>query len=353
MTKMLGFFLVSVVLFAPRAIAAVGASMYQATVVTESQSAEDRDEAMKYGLGQVIVRLSGRSDAVREPLVAQALHTASRYVQSFTYERSTRTDQLQLQLQFVPQLVQNLLRQSELPMWVSGRPTVLLWLGVHEGRSRQIVTPAKYPELVKEVETELARRGVPVRWPDENPTLDAEALRILDTNSIREASTSYGEQATFAISAYVKNVAGESDDDTSVAVWAGRCVYIGQVDESRARCKKGERAEFLASAVDSLADQLSDRFSVQILGGESLQLRLEVHEVANFEGYGRALKHLKSNALVRSTNVIEVSADKVVIELELQGTEQQFQDSLASQRVLHTMDAGEDYGVLRYRLGVN
>lgn len=340
---------------APRSWAAVGADMYQATVGTKSQSGEDRDKSMKYALGQVVIRLTGRSDSVYEPLVANALKKAGRYVQSFTYGRSKVNDELQLEVQFVPQLVQNLLRQSELPMWVSGRPTVLLWMAVHEGRDKQIVTPASNPELSKLVESEMARRGVPVRWPDANPRMDVEALRLLQTDDIRLASQPYAEQAAFAISAYVKPAeATEGDgDETPLNEWAGRCVYIGQADEARASCNRGERTEFLASAIDSLADQLSDRFSVQILGGESLQVRLEVIEVASFEGYGRALKHLKSNALVREANVVEVAGDKVVFELELQGTEEQFQSSLASQRVLTAVDSAEPYGSLRYRLGLN
>ncbi len=326
------------------AFAAVGADMYQATVGVESQSMDDREDGIKLGLGTVIVRLSGQRSAVSEPEIVRALKTADRYLRSFSYQRKNE-DQLSLLLQFDPELVQGLLRRAELPMWVSGRPTVLLWVAVHEGRNKFILGPDTDPQISQLLEEQMARRGVPVRWPDQRAELQVEALRLLETDAIRNASARYSEPAVFASSIYIRN--GEQDGEP-VAQWAGRCLYLSQTDQQRLNCRSGDSETYLASAVDSLADVLSDRYSVQIQGGEALQLRIEVGDIDDFDSYGRTLKHLQSNALVRAASVVEVTPGRAVFELELQGTEQQFTESLARQHRLQRAVGGDDYGPLKY-----
>lgn len=330
--------------FSQWGIAAVGADMYQARVVVESQSMDDREDGIKLGLGTVIVRLSGRRSAVSEPEIVRALKTADRYLRSFSYQRKTE-DQLALQLQFDPELVQGLLRRAELPMWVSGRPTVLLWVAVHEGRKKFILRPDSEPQISQLVEEQMARRGVPVRWPDGRAELSVESLRLLEADAIREASARYSEAAVFASSIYIREKIEEGE---TVAEWAGRCLYLSQTDAQRLNCQRGDSKTYVASAVDSLADVLSDRYSVQIQGGEALQLRIQVADINDFDSYGRTLKHLQSNALVRAASVIEVAPGRAVFELELQGTEQQFTESLAQQEVLQPVVGSDQYGVLQY-----
>ena len=325
-------------------VAAVGADMYQAKVAVESQSMDDREDGIKLGLGTVIVRLSGQRSAVSEPEIVRALNTADRYLRSFSYQREGE-EQIALQLQFDPELVQGLLRRAELPMWVSGRPTVLLWVAVHEGRNKYILRPQTQPQLSQLVEEQMARRGVPVRWPDQRAELSVESLRLLQIDAIREASSRYSETAVFASSIYIREKIEQGD---TVAEWAGRCLYLSQTDTQRLNCQRGDSESYVASAVDSLADVLSDRYSVQIQGGEASQLRIEVSDIDDFDSYGRTLKHLQSNALVRAASVVEVAPGRAVFELELQGTEQQFTDSLAQQQVLQREVGGDEYGPLRY-----
>lgn len=325
-------------------VAAVGADMYQANVTVESQSLDDREDGIKLGLGTVIVRLSGQRSAVSEPEIIRALKTADRYLRSFSYQRKDE-DQLALQLQFDPELVQGLLRRAELPMWVSGRPTVLLWVAVHEGQNKTILRPDTQPQMSQLVEEQMERRGVPVRWPDQRAELSVEALRLLQTDAIREASSRYSEPAVFASSIYIREKVEEGE---TVTEWAGRCLYLSQTDAQRLNCQRGDSETYVASAVDSLADVLSDRYSVQIQGGEASQLRIRVGDIDDFDSYGRTLKHLQSNALVRAAKVVEIAPGRAIFELELQGTEQQFTESLARQQVLQREVGGDEYGPLQF-----
>ncbi|MFK7734017.1 MAG: DUF2066 domain-containing protein [Pseudomonadales bacterium] len=326
------------------AVAAVGADMYKSTVAVESQSMDDREDGIKLGLGTVIVRLSGQRSAVSEPEIQRALKTADRYLRSFSYQRKSE-DRLSLLLQFDPELVQGLLRRAELPMWVSGRPTVLLWVAVHEGRKKFILSPDTDPEISQLLEEQMARRGVPVRWPDQRTELQVEALRLLEIDAIRDASARYSEPAIFASSIYIRK---KVESGETISQWAGRCLYISQTDQQRLNCRSGDSETYLSSSVDSLADVLSDRYSVQIQGGEASQVRIQVGDIDDFDSYGRTLKHLQSNALVRAAKVVEIAPGRAVFELELQGTEQQFIESLARQQVLQRAVGGDEYGPLQY-----
>lgn len=318
---------------------------YQSSIQVENQSPDERSRGMKLGLEQVLVRISGRSDAAREPEVRRALGVASRYVQSYTYQQAL--EGLSLQLKYDPQLVQNLLRQAGLPMWVSGRPTVLLWLSVQQEGQAELVTPRSKPAISRQVEQEMARRGIPIKWPAAT-AIRTDDVRRLRTDKIREASSRYAEQASFAASVELSAAEDAASDEL---LWRGRCLYLSASDEAAIRCQSGSSGQFLASAVDSLADIIAGQFSVQIAGGESSSVRLEVAGINNFRAYGRTLQHLKSNALVRNTQIVYVSGDSVMFELELQGSQQQLQDSLSSQRVLQAVDVEPGASNLRYRVG--
>ncbi len=341
----------------PNCSAAVGAAMYQAQVPVETQSAEHRQQGAKRGLAEVLIRLSGRSDAVYADSVQQALQVAERYLQSYTYRRESE-GALQLQLQFTPELVQNLLRHAELPMWVSGRPTVLLWLALREQNNKQavMVTPATEPEFSQLVEAEMARRGVPIKWPKAPYALQADELAQLDVDAVRRASQRYSEQVQLAVSLVrsVDQADSESlDDEPTEAQLNGRCIYLDAANVERLRCNRGTAEQLISSAVNSLADILAARFSVQIQGGVSAKLRLEVAGVTDFAAYGRTLNHLKSNALVRDTSVIEVTPGKVVFEVDVQGTQEQFEQALQEQKLLRPLDSGQNFGVLRYEIRGN
>src|SRR5215468_5510557 len=63
------------------------AGLYSAQVPVASQSDEDRAEALKTGLSQVMVRVSGEAGVLSKPEVAKALGQAERYVQQFQYQQ--------------------------------------------------------------------------------------------------------------------------------------------------------------------------------------------------------------------------------------------------------------------------
>ena len=81
------------------------AGLYTAQVPVASQSDEDRAEALKAGLSQIMVRVSGEPGVLAKPEVAKALGQAERYVQQFQYQQDIVTEggQPQVRLTLVAQ----------------------------------------------------------------------------------------------------------------------------------------------------------------------------------------------------------------------------------------------------------
>lgn len=369
-------------LLAPHSLAQLGSDMYRVAIAAESQSGEHRSEGMKMGLAELIIRLTGRSDSIADPLIQETLEKADRYLQSYSYARKTGADDapsVALNMQFDPELIQGLLRRAELPMWVSGRPTMLLWIAVNRGDESVLLTPEADPELSLFVEKEMSRRGVPIRWPRSSNDIELDAVQNLDSARIINASAAYPEETAFAATIKVspqpdeepiegtsigadeptESIALDPESPEALAalaeafdngVWAGRCLFIHIDQAQQLRCGRGTKQEFLANGVDSLADVLTESFSVRIEGGQESSVKILIGGVSDFSAYARTLKHLRSNALVREVAVLAVSPDALELRLELQGGAEQFTESLQRARLLTEEPRLDPYGPLRYRL---
>ena len=84
---------------------AAAPGLYTAQVPVASQSDADRAEALKNGLGQVMVRVSGDAGVLTRPEIAKVLPQAERYVQQFQYEQEVVNEggQPQVRLTLVAQ----------------------------------------------------------------------------------------------------------------------------------------------------------------------------------------------------------------------------------------------------------
>ena len=151
-----------------------GAGLYTAQVPVASQSDEDRAEALKTALGQIIVRVSGEAGVLAKPEIAKALGQAERYVQQFQYQQDVVTEggqqqvRLTLVAQFDREAVDRLARGPGVvaesaepePAAAEVKPgTYHLWInGVRSARDyARAIGAVNGSDLVRDVQVELAR----------------------------------------------------------------------------------------------------------------------------------------------------------------------------------------------------
>ncbi len=115
--------------------------LYQAKVLVTGQRPETRLPALERGLADVLVKLSGDPDTVRDPAAAGLIGNAEVYVDSFRYrdlmegipvhdEQGTRDRPYELTIDFDPRKIDGVLRELGRESWTGARPRLAVLLAV-------------------------------------------------------------------------------------------------------------------------------------------------------------------------------------------------------------------------------
>ncbi|HAB46158.1 MAG TPA: hypothetical protein DCE20_08050 [Gammaproteobacteria bacterium] len=110
-------------------------NLYQAEVLSESQSDAQRRIDASEGLSQVLTRVSGRSDILQNRVIVAALKTPEQYYSEFSYARveagndeaaalpqpgldplPAETPRQVMRIRFAPSLIAKILREADLPV---------------------------------------------------------------------------------------------------------------------------------------------------------------------------------------------------------------------------------------------
>ncbi|MBV1873021.1 MAG: DUF2066 domain-containing protein, partial [Gammaproteobacteria bacterium] len=79
------FVLIALLYTPPNAFAVEMKQLFNVSVGVSTQQQSEREQAMKTGFSQVLVRVSGSASVANEPSMYDALQNAQRYVLGFSY----------------------------------------------------------------------------------------------------------------------------------------------------------------------------------------------------------------------------------------------------------------------------
>ena len=326
------FFSLILLLLCPAwAGAAVVENLYQAVVPVEDHSARQLSRATSAGLAQVLVKVSGSREVLRDPEVREALDQAQRYMQQYQYRRPHRGT-LELEIQFDQQLVTGILTQALLPLWTANRPPVLVWLVVDDAAGRNVAARETHPGLLAVVEAEFHRRGVPVEFPlyDLQDTLAVSVHDMwqLDSLSIYRASRRYHSEDVL-----VGRLRAISDRR-----WMGDWLYLWE-DENRAITEYGEPLdEFVSSGVHLAAEAMAARYAVAPTGSAGDGILVRVDGLLRYADYRASLDHLAAVELVEAAVVEYAGGDTVGFRVNAQLQADQLQRVIALKGKLQRLD---------------
>lgn len=312
--------------------------LYEASVPVADQQDASRQQAMRAGLAQVLVRVTGYSGAAQDPALADMLDNAPHYVQQYRYltpppptdggtaaaaatgaagaapnaSVAPPTPLLQLWMSFDPESIDQALRARHQPVWGRARPLVLVWLAVDNGNgSRHLVSASDGSDQSQALVDEAKLRGLPLRLPlwdleDQSKVAVADVWGGFQ-DTIVTASSRYSPQAVLIGRLY-------SD---ARGVWhAGWTLRVG--DDASSWNNDGPTAQqVLAAGVDATADSLSLRFAQIGDAGAGTMLQLNVTDINNLADYTRVLYYLKSLNGVSDVQVSEVQPTNVTFRLAL------------------------------------
>lgn len=307
----------------------LAADPYAAVVPVQEQSNAELQRGAGLGLRDVLVRVSGRSDAVRAPALGAALSDAGRYLDQYRYERNTEGGApWLLQLHFGPNSIAQLLRGAGLPVWAGNRPALQLWLAVEDGSRRAIVD--QQSPLAAALAAQAQRRGLELRLPRDPRALGTDEVWLASTVDARAAALAGpGEVVVLARLALQPG---------------GRCAGAWAVPGTAAPlAADGDTADAcLQAGFDRVADALAQQYATGATPDANAgSTVLRVSGIADFNAYAALLGYLKQIGAIKATQLQRAEGDAVVLQLRLEGGAEQLVRQLAlDNRLAPVADAG-------------
>jgi len=283
--------------------------LYLAEVPVASQDREEREEAVRAGLSQVLVRVTGSNQVLTSPAIETALTQPTRYVQRFRYQKQEVAGQTQLRLwvRFDESVITRLLHDNQMPVWGRTRPATLVWLVVDDRRTRTLISNDSKADQARGIIEEQARlRGLPLRLPLYD-LADRTNLSVTDVwgnfeEAILQASSRYQTEAVLVGRVY----------RASANSWSGRWTLYSEGRQQNWQTS-GESLEVaLLPGISQTTEILAQRYAQVESVLTSDQLRVKVQGVNGLPDYQRVVRYLDSLDAITQVQPQTVSEDGVV-----------------------------------------
>ncbi len=355
-------------------------NVYRAEALVKTQSEAERNAAARETLGSVIVRVSGQRSALEHPAVQQAISNAQNYLFGFTYQSSSQkiTDNgkvfpaVSLQLNYSPEAIEQLLRQSQLPLWPAQRPKVLVWLVAKDQTGLHLVPE---PSALAAMQAQAAYRGLPVIMPkmdlEDSLSLSGDDLWALDLEKIRAASIRYkvdailvGRYTPYSMGPIPPRVDPNAEsqiapldvppeelainqppvaeiptddvvtDSALVAEqpqgpWIGDWQLIQGDNLQTFADETPEVAGLFESAIDHSADYFASQYAITPSNQGPQTIVLSVTNITSFGAFKRVQAYLDELAMVRRMELMRVNSDGLLISLTVEGDVRLLMSTLA------------------------
>lgn len=334
--------------------------LYEAVVSVAGYDAAARDQALSVALSEVLVRVSGSQKAPQHPALARVVKNAQRLVQRFNYETAPvvapepasavaaavitpqppPAPSLQLHAIFDVPGVGRVLNAAGFNIWVDRQQTVL-WLALDSGTEQTLIgadAPAPLGPLLKAA---TDRRGLPLLYP----LLDLEdqqALLFKDVidgapERIRNAAQRYQPDAVLA--GYVHMTAPDQYDSR----WT-----LYQQDGAPNWTAQGSLQQVIDAGIDGAADQLARH--TPAASNKDAGVQLHVSGITDLNRYADVEHYLTGMSVVAHVQTQTVEATAATFVLQLSGTRQALQETLARGALLLPEPGDPADPVLRYRI---
>lgn len=312
--------------------------LFESERLVADQSAENRTPAVRDGLAEVLVRVSGHQATLESEKVIQLLERSESYLAQFSYHANenaaeTGESKFRLKMRFDGPSLVRLLSEAELSVWGGNRPSVLTWLAIEGPSGRFVVNNENNPLLTEVLQKEAARRGVPLVMP----LMDLEDERLVTVSDI------WGQ--------FSDRISAASVRYSPDAVYSGRfyrsgnewhAYWLVQVGTQRQAIElKAEQVrELFSLSVDALAEILADKYAVVLSPANSGEFAFKVIGVKSIDDYARLTRYLESLQIVERVEVSRLDDTGVAFRVALKGATAQFLSVLALDSTLVPDNSG-------------
>lgn len=290
---------------------AAAQTLSEVTLPVADRSTEARSTALRTGLEQILVRLTGSRTPDTMPGAAAVLDAPESWVAQYGYVGSG--DALQLQARFDVQAISAQLARSGAPVWGAARPPVLVWAVSDRGDIHSRDSDAAF---VRALRARAEARGLPLLLPVMDDTdraqISASDIRGRFDRQLREASRRYDSPLAATVVYYT----GGRPSLRWRIVQEGGTLREGQLNAD-------SDTELAATLADTLADYMADLYAVQ--GSEARLARLEIDGLNSLKDWQAARTYIAGQAGVRDVALSRLQGKVAELRLDFAGDSAQLE----------------------------
>lgn len=286
--------------------------LFTVEVPVEGRERDERLEAIKEGMGQILVRVTGDGSIAQNHEVDDIIRGGAQYVQRFRYQAAEEGDGYILIIYFDEARLSKNLANRGLPVWGRERPAVLSWIVVSDGASRYMISE-KGRNKERGILLQAGRdRGIPLNFP---------LLDVEDRDRVR-----------------IGDVVGGFYDTIDVASsrYAADAVLIGRVQRQqgqwvgRWRLKEGDQTvvfesegvsmeNALTQGVYGLASYLASWHATQGFSDQTDVVVVHVDEIGSLADYFKVRDYLNAFDAVNDVHPGAVQLARVRYNVHMRG----------------------------------
>ncbi len=310
------------------ASAVVVGHLYEVEIAVSNQTRKTRHEIFRKAFQQMLIKVVGSSRVLGNPLVDDARNKVLKYISQFRYRElpagfkqpvATTANSTPavysnvLWIKFDVQVVNKLLRNSQLPVWGKQRPETLVWIAVRDGSQRYILRQRDKSPIKDEIEKAAKARGLPIRWP-EYDEVDRSRLSFVDLwggfwDNILTVSRRY-QKGSILVGRYL----------WASSQWKVNWDLLTNTHQQNWQINSSELAFLSTTGIDKTSDLVSAKYALFLREtGGSGNFYIDIHGINSVDSYAQIMSYLQGLAPVKDLNASEVSMQGVRFKINAQG----------------------------------
>jgi hypothetical protein len=176
-------------------------TLFEVDVSVASQAPDARAEAIREGFHDVLIKLAGNQNVIKNKVLRSSLDKSDYYVQEYSYSAPTVSSATyNLHIKYSEQDVRRLLRKASVTAWGDNRPLLLVWLAmVNDKHDVEILGGENGNDVVGKVKRFGQRFGVPLIFPVMDMTdmqkISSDNVTSISVQELKDASKRYEPEA--------------------------------------------------------------------------------------------------------------------------------------------------------------
>ena len=334
--------LISVVIVAlvcassPKASAVEVAELDKSAVKVTDRSQQEKNQALKQAMLNVVLKNTGNRETLSAPLVEQAIAEPSAYIRQFGYQE--REGQQYLQASFDHTKIISLLRQAQLPVWGKQRPLTLLWLAQENDTQRELLNDSSLSESRGLIADFSEARGLPMLLPimdlDDSMAISVNDVRGMFADEVAKASQRYHSDY-FAMVSLDKTIDGQLSYNMALYPTSSEQPMVTPLVTQMAQVADVNTA--LSAIFEAISQYYVGRYAIAD-SGEANSTQLTFIDITDRQQLLAIETYLRQLSAVKSVSLTRLQGITAAFSLQLFGSEEDLYRLISLEPKIRSID---------------